>query len=425
MFSFLSNYYPFYKPTTTEMVQTRDQPMVVLQKDQDPNHTLEIQKSDQHRCILTDFHTHSTPEPSSNWNHQLFQKLKNRMMMIRMNRKKKAFSMNFEFVQSLESEEEDLDSVLPCDVKISYTHACIFVVDFNNGCIQVFDLNSKQFQMSVKSSQRPTCLCVEENYLKYSHRNQSSSQQQHVDTRQHSCAAADSRDAIILGCYGGNLYKYDAIHLLCKDEYVNHSQQCETMSGDTHENTLWKIEYGLTSSTKRPGSIAIIQDSNSEHLLVVCELRTIEIHNSSTGQHLQSFDFRNNVISPYGLAIISEWNGLIVSERSPLHKIQILRIDHDEIEEEQIPKLNLVQSIGTFGYEQGLLNYPGSLIFDSTSKHILVANEENLRIEVFTQFGKFVKSFSCGFMASGICLNEWTGELLIGDPMSGLVRIFK
>ncbi|KAG2382378.1 hypothetical protein C9374_005580 [Naegleria lovaniensis] len=311
---------------------------------------------------------------------EYFMKLKEKMMKSKI-RKTKSFSMS-----------------LNC-------HNVILVSDTLNDRIKVFNATTKQFVTSIHApSTKPWFLCVQEKYN------------------------GSDYDALIFDCTGDKrAYKYDLHGLLLYytnlgDNSQNHDQQ--------EYPFIWKSTEFLS-----PQGIAIF-DSKKE--VYICDkFESISVLDAATGL------LKHKINLGVGLSgifftndehlLLTEWiffntkHGFSMYSISPPERCSSNGQPSNHTEDWE-PVFELKQT----GTMSGEFSYPSTIIFDNTSKHIILGDFGNNRIQFFDIDGNFVTSFGeMGGSASqlhhpeGMCLNEETGELLVVDQYNHRIQIYR
>nr|CAG4710267.1 unnamed protein product [Naegleria fowleri] len=318
----------------------------------------------------------------------LFGKFKEKM---RSSSARKSFSTDFKHVATLGRVEisgfgNDLFDG-PFDVAISYNHHCVLISDINNDRIKVFDLKTKEYKTSIQSiSPMPKYLCIEESFDE------------------------NKNDALLFDCDDGDaVYKYDLRRLI--------ENSFEEQRGEEPFDYIWKTTHTFLSAQ----GIAVC-NNRKEVFVCDCESNCIIILNLKSGEFIKRID----VDSPRGVAINSYGELLLVSQKHPLNRIEILKRTPNE-------EWTRVTTFGKYGKSFGELNNSLKLLFDEVSKNIIVSDGWNHRVQIFRRDGTFVTSYGTYGSASvnqfkypcGICCNELEGELYVCDCSANAVHIFK
>ncbi|XP_078679079.1 uncharacterized protein LOC144914793 [Branchiostoma floridae x Branchiostoma belcheri] len=78
---------------------------------------------------------------------------------------------------------------------------------------------------------------------------------------------------------------------------------------------------------------------------------------------------------------------------------------------------------GGEGSGEGQLQYPNGICTDSSSGHIIVADFENQRVQMFTRHGDYIRSFVTGLWAEGVAVGP-EGQLVVTEYDNDSVTIF-
>ncbi|KAG2386343.1 hypothetical protein C9374_002789 [Naegleria lovaniensis] len=309
-----------------------------------------------------------------------YEKLKQK---LRNDRKLQAFSMNFESVQIFTTNDQGQKFKNPCDVKISYECQCILISEFSNSKIHVFDLYSRQYRMAITTPGMPMYLAIEENYDKCHH------------------------DALYFDCNSSKIvYKYHLRALL---------------EGDEQNSLLWE-----SLPLENPRAIALYNskfgDTNSEFKNVyVCNYgkQAVSILSSDSGQIIQNIELY--IRSPYGITCMSE-NEIVVSDFTE-NSLQVWR-------RESALNWKAIATIDNSGSEVEIskIRFPQGVAFDQVSKNIILCDNGNSRILIYSQNGTLVRQYnfpSTFYCPDGLCVNNKTGELIVCDYNECIVQIFK
>ncbi|KAF0983198.1 hypothetical protein FDP41_010263 [Naegleria fowleri] len=317
----------------------------------------------------------------------------NLLKLLQYNLRKKrslrtrGFSMNFELVYAmgdldgLTNDEKTLtfnsDVILtyPTDIKISYTHSCIVISCYASPYgITIVDLETKKFKKQLMTDKNPSYLCVEENY-------------------------DGKKDALIFVCdETKSLTKYDLNALM--------NPLLPDVIDAKSIKHIWKYEFiqcpqGVTA---RNGQIYACCSMNN----------MIEVLDSSTGSLLDTISLK---CSPYGIDFSTRGDYLIVSTSE---EEGIVILSRNETRWKRLEQKNECH------FHE--LEAPYALVFDRIANHLIVADDRNT-LSIFTLDGTLVKKFTPKNLVIdqtyGVCVNEFTGELLLCDHSKNRVLFFK
>ncbi|KAG2385785.1 hypothetical protein C9374_002934 [Naegleria lovaniensis] len=305
----------------------------------------------------------------------------------------------------------------PYDVKISYSLHCILISDYLDRSIHVFELNSKQYRSTLRMQlHNPKFLCIAESYT----------------TRMEKSGKFHSRDledALIMDVGRGRIRMFDLRRLLtrhAKSVLNNEHVHVETRTFSQHDaldgnensspNYIWQ-----SNDFKFPRGIQVSMEIG--HVF----LSRIEISRPHAVDLLISHDAKNS-FQNLTLVVSSDQDGIQILTQS-LH-------DHSNSSNLQFMNSSWIRSSIRFEEERlpddddyGPI-HPFSLVVDkvgnpmTTEKHVVVSDSYHHRMKVYSlhtgklvkTFGKFGEGpsneFKCTF---GLCLNEWSGELLVCD----------
>ncbi|KAG2393943.1 hypothetical protein C9374_003707 [Naegleria lovaniensis] len=329
----------------------------------------------------------------------MFVKLKDKMRNVKPQRlKSKGFSLDFEFVSSLNTtpfstvshSKTSRSFSFPIDIKISYHHECILVNDGDQQLIHVFDLNTKNFKASIPSPVDSLWyMCVEENF-------------DGPHTR---------RDALIVASDNG-VAKYELGKLL------NEKRQDDGMN-----DFMWKFQ-----DCKTYGCLTVLYSHslNEPNHVYVCDQRqhSILVLNAKTGLFHQRIELSEKNLKLSGIDF-SPHGDMILSETHPSHRIHMLRKNDKG-------QWHTIKTFGKRGHNFGEFHFPYCVLVDKVSQHLIVCNSSNCRICVFTFEGELVKSFGSSGQSNkqfcdpnSMCLNEESGELYVCDSGNKRVQIFQ
>ncbi|KAG2392826.1 hypothetical protein C9374_011551 [Naegleria lovaniensis] len=364
----------------------------------------------------------------------------------------------------------------PRDIKISYRHECIIVIEtcrVNVLLIRLafFDLNSKKF-LGVFDSPRTgylNYLCVEENYNEL------------------------QQDALIFGCFEkAGVYKYD-LHTIMK--YCLHSipfkNEVKDVQGEENvvspsldheyfEKPKCQYLWHVTDPIRHPCGIAVCEQEKNKHSssmnhVYVCDSDACCIHilNSRNGSYISKLDISNmdptvsisgdQKMHPFGIAFAMDHvtgnQTLFVScnpaqiqifekrRKIPSIRDECLNCFKNHKQEEWM----FVKQVGQSGTQNGAFNDPNALAVICSNQEFLiyVSDFRNHRIQVFSWKGnrnvkdttiplmssdwEHVKSFgTCGrgqrhclYFPFSLCLNKNSGELLVTDSSNSRIQFFK
>ncbi|KAF0971910.1 hypothetical protein FDP41_009606 [Naegleria fowleri] len=346
--------------------------------------------------ILIDFVPSSRHNSFQDHCLHLFEKLSQKLVKGR-ERVPRAFSRAFQLVHTIDkialpsvstfdvatAFEFDMYLKHPSEVKISYHHACIIISDSGNQRMLFFDLMSKKFIFSLNIE---SChFCVQENYDQMEH------------------------DALLLISSKMFLWNYC---MKCDLQFLLQNSKSKDSIDDSklvEKNCLWKSQ-SLSNVT----GICV-----SRTYAFISELvsKTIYVLNLSSGLVVQTISlegspFRSDVIFDSSLFYVIEQK----DEKSRDYRIKIFFLEKNDLRSP--PKWKIVKSFGDM--REGKVNSPkGICILDKRegSEFLLSSTTttttlQKNRIQIF-RFGRCVKSFTTVKGLSGICLNEFTGELLV------------
>ncbi|KAG2387464.1 hypothetical protein C9374_001796 [Naegleria lovaniensis] len=261
----------------------------------------------------------------------------------------------------------------PTDIQISYRLNLILVSDYEGSKIEVFDLETKKHKNSIfpLPQEKPRHFCIEENY------------------------DGQNNEAIIL-CCKDDILKYDLKQFL----------------------TIGKQEVGKIWASSKCDWAQGLAISYSTRQLYVCDhgQSNIVILNLISGEFVYQFP----VNEAFGLALTNDEQYLVVTQVNSCNTVQIFKKEsfnavNGETEWKSIKTLGIVQN------EHGSkFHNPCAVIFDRFSRNLLVCDNGNRRIQVFSfntfepvgVFGDVDNQFFRYFPYS-LCLNELTGELLV------------
>ena len=90
-----------------------------------------------------------------------------------------------------------------------------------------------------------------------------------------------------------------------------------------------------------------------------------------------------------------------------------------------------VTVFGSFGTGNGQFNYPYGIVYDNHKQHILVADRNNHRIQVFTKQGQYVNQFGSQGSQPGqfkypsqLSLHPVSNHILVADSYNDRVQLF-
>ncbi|KAG2377715.1 hypothetical protein C9374_008800 [Naegleria lovaniensis] len=345
------------------------------------------------RLMLFDFSSFSSEPLNQNWNkaqnsdHFLMNhRLLKSKMSYRRYRNVKPFQMKFEWIytfgQSGVSGTTNVNLLSkPLDVKISYTHECILISDTNG--IQVFDLYTKKHKASISLPEFSLShLCIEEFY-------------------------EEQRDALLVS--GNNLVCKYNLQLLLQEAAM-----------DQQTPYIWNSDLAIS-----PQGMAIAKQlqqvfigDNYWAYILVLDLKTGDVIN-----------FIELCSSPYGVDVTTcaeqpkcESLYVIATGKNADFCIEIMKKNSDN--EFYTKKAQFCE----YGQGIGKLKRPFGLVFDKEAKHVIVTDNEQHLIQIFTLEGNLVTFFGDKNNLNGptgICLNELRGELFVCNTSDHTVRVFR
>ncbi|KAG2392585.1 hypothetical protein C9374_011310 [Naegleria lovaniensis] len=332
------------------------------------------------------------------------------------------FSLNFELIQTFGTEAGGFMDygdtknfiVHACYATISHKLNLVLICDpyFIRGRILTFDLITRQFSKSIYLNS-PRCMCIE----KITPANRS----------------LHNEEYLIVSCKDG-LFKFDVKCLL------------ETYS--QKKSLIWKNDY-----YKHPNIISSmdIMYASSKHRqddnwIFMCNLSmdecVVDILNARTGQCISKIsDFSH---PPHGIAVsnserfvaVVESKGSSIrifenSEKPTSMNQRDLPMTNHHCEWKYVREISFNEDMFQGCYIQRLLAY------DEVSKNLIVCDNCRHLLSVYNAVGghlvkahqttdtRSVFSFSEYSLPHAICLNEYTGELLVGNMEKGQIQIFK
>ena len=126
---------------------------------------------------------------------------------------------------------------------------------------------------------------------------------------------------------------------------------------------------------------------------------------------------------PEGVALSSQ--GLIFVADSLNHRVQVFE-----------PNGTFLRAFGTHGSQPGQFNMPGGVAIGAASEHddseiVVVTDQGNGRLQLFTSEGRFVRTISGPGSAdgellepTGVVVSPTTGEIIVADYQNCRVQVF-
>ena len=283
----------------------------------------------------------------------------------------------------------------PWDVKVSRQGGCIAVSDYLNNRIEFFDLQTREHRTTLVTSKGPKYMTIDQ-------------------------------DVLLFTCANQCVYKYDLNRLLAE-----HYQEPVWVSGTPNKKTSdldhFNEPCGLSISHSKKLNKALTGEE--EAIVLVCDgaNHRIKAISMSDGKPIKTFgkiltdDMSLQFNHPEGIEVTEE--RVIVTE-SVGNRIQILGISQSGDD------LVVVKAFGKSGKGFLEFNCPREVVFDKSTKNVIICDEKNERIQVVSLDHGF-KFFLEGSQdnnfknVTGACFDDHTGELYVVDQSNNRVQIFK
>ncbi|KAG2374040.1 hypothetical protein C9374_011119 [Naegleria lovaniensis] len=285
------------------------------------------------------------------------------------------FSGNFELCEYIAPSEIQDQFLYPYDVKISYKFKLILVSDNGKSRIQAFDLDSKELLFKINLNCKP--LFIE----------------------------LDIYDNLLVGADDECLYLFD---MESKQQLWRRGLKNKPGRGLYQFFGISSITVNTIATDAGYGNIFVCDSSNSRIKVL-----------SKDGDFLYTFGkyVKQSSIpiqTPFGLNLDHEGK-IFVSDRFN-HRVHVVSQKGNQ----------LLFTFGSRGSNNGEFQFPGSIVIDKFTKKVLVSDEWNCRISIFSQDGTFENCCSESDMVpSGMCIDQRNGQLFVADRANNRLILFK
>ena len=300
----------------------------------------------------------------------------------------KSFSLKFEKCSTL----RHANMHRPFDVKISYNYKLILVTDYKSKTLLMFDLISKVFKYAIQLPSNPHYLCIES-----------------VVDRE-----GQVHDAAILTCSNHCIYKVDIRQCIKTNKFTPLWR-----SGQPGKTQHFNTPCGLVVMHRKKNEPTLLpQQQHDENLVFVCDLwnNQIKILGTKSGNLLESISQMGDItLSGPWIVDINHQGDLVVAEYCK--RVQVIRrVGNGWVSILQVgntPNCSFLQCCG--------------VVMDRTTHNILLCDRDNHAIQVINGLnGQLVTTFKDRFdKPRGICIDEWTGQLLVADCENKMIRFYK
>nr|CAG4714821.1 unnamed protein product [Naegleria fowleri] len=342
----------------------------------------------------------------------------------------KAFSMKFQAVHGDENHNELLlekEESPAFDVKICYTFQWILISKFDEHVIQVFDADKKILKYQLYTLEKPRMMCVEENCKGVIHKNLNSNQSE----------GGEEKTFLIFGRDDETVFKINLKSIL------ERMQRGLNSSSMTTDDIIWK------QLIDTPNGICVKEcEETSENFVYVVDgyRARVVVLRSMNGSLVQYIDAEHGLSfsSPWSISVIQPTGDLMITEGLPFPHIRIIRPERrrttssfDNKTPLQPTRWECVKILG----EQHLRWPLGAVCENQTSKNIYVCDKMMPGIFVLDLEGHLITrgppsslkrhgkinshSHPCVTQCYAVCLNEWTGELLIATDSSHSLCVYR